>query len=121
MPAQTGNEVSQPVGYDVEAGTLPHDRADKQLDDFFAQVTGIKVCYLACLFALRRARSLSQKQYSYFVAVDCMESTADREMLFVVHFANSDCMSLLGCFGAGFDSMLRARVYGGQSRVCAAC
>jgi hypothetical protein len=42
LPSQTGNEVAQPVGYDVEAGTIPQDRADKHLDDFFSQVTGIK-------------------------------------------------------------------------------
>ena len=39
----------------MEAGTIPQDRADKQLDDFFGQVTGIKVgvpsldgCLRAC-------------------------------------------------------------------------
>ncbi len=41
---QTGNEgAALPPGYDVEAGTIPQDRADKHLDDFFGQVTGIKV------------------------------------------------------------------------------
>ena len=49
MPSQTGNEVAQPAGYDVEAGTIPQDRADKQLDDFFAQVTGIKARVSAVL------------------------------------------------------------------------